>query len=93
MDVTLQRNAYGRQINSHLSEGEAVFADEKLAMMFIRAPKIVEINHDKVEVLARCGEEVVCVREGNTILATFHPELVEGDALHRYFFRCQPQHF
>ena len=86
MNVTLQRNAYGRQIDSHLSEGEAVFSDEKLAMMFIRAPKIIDVNLESVEVLARCGEEVVCVREGNTVLATFHPELVESNALHRYFF-------
>lgn len=82
LDIRIRRNAYGRQIDSSIREGE--FAGRPLEMVFIRAPKIERIG-PAVEVLATEGEDPVAVRQGKTMAATFHPELSEDTRVHQAF--------
>jgi pyridoxal 5'-phosphate synthase pdxT subunit len=84
LDITVRRNAYGRQIDSSIREGE--FLSEPIEMVFIRAPKIERVG-DGVEVIATEGskKEPVVVRKGNTLAATFHPELSDDRRIHQYF--------
>jgi 5'-phosphate synthase pdxT subunit len=56
----------------------------KIEMVFIRAPKVVHLGAG-VEVVAREGDDPVLVRQGNTLAATFHPEMSEDTRVHQYF--------
>ena len=82
LDITVRRNAYGRQVDSSIREGK--FLDDPIEMVFIRAPKIERIG-EGVEVLATEGNDAVMVRKGKTLAATFHPELSDDARIHRYF--------
>ena len=88
LDITVRRNAYGRQIDSFIAPSPAVDAVEAgrgpIEMVFIRAPKIARIGPD-VEVLARQGDDPVLVRQGKSLAATFHPELSDDSRVHQYF--------
>ncbi|MGH9326425.1 MAG: pyridoxal 5'-phosphate synthase glutaminase subunit PdxT [Terriglobia bacterium] len=85
MDITIERNAYGRQIDSHVSAGECpALADVPIEMVFIRAPIIRRIG-EQVRVLAQAQSAPVLVEQGNLLAATFHPELTEDETIHRYF--------
>ena len=82
LDISIRRNAYGRQLESSIREG--IFADAPIEMVFIRAPKIERMGKN-VEILATEGADPVFVRQGNTMAATFHPELSEDSRVHRAF--------
>src|SRR5450755_672922 len=82
IDIRIRRNAYGRQIDSSIREG--VFLDSPLEMVFIRAPKIERVG-SQVQVIATEGGDPVAVRQGNTMAATFHPELSDDSRVHRAF--------
>jgi 5'-phosphate synthase pdxT subunit len=82
LDIRIRRNAYGRQIDSSIREGN--FGNSPLEMVFIRAPKIVHIG-EGVEVLATEGSDAVAVRQGRIMAATFHPELSEDTRVHQAF--------
>jgi 5'-phosphate synthase pdxT subunit len=86
LDITVRRNAYGRQINSSIREGR--FLNEPIEMVFIRAPKIERVG-EGVEVIATEGKDKdevpVLVRKGKTLAATFHPELSADPRIHKYF--------
>jgi pyridoxal 5'-phosphate synthase pdxT subunit len=82
LDITVRRNAYGRQIDSSIREGR--FLSEPIEMVFIRAPKIERVGSG-VEVIATEGNDPVLVRKGNTLAATFHPELSDDRRIHQYF--------
>ncbi len=82
LDITVRRNAYGRQLDSSIREGK--FGADPIEMVFIRAPKIERVGKD-VEVIATEGADPVLVRQGKTIAATFHPELSEDRRSHQYF--------
>jgi len=88
MDMTVRRNAYGRQIDSFIDAVPASAELEQgkgpLEMVFIRAPKIERLGPG-VEVLARQGGDPVLVRQGRTMAATFHPELSDDTRVHAYF--------
>ena len=84
MDVTVERNGYGRQLSSEVRQGSTVLAGGAVEMVFIRAPRFVRVG-ERVEVLAVCGGEPVCVRDGLCLAAAFHPELGGSPWLHRYF--------
>jgi 5'-phosphate synthase pdxT subunit len=87
IDVTVQRNSYGRQRESFEAEAPAALdGDTPLNMVFIRAPRIRRVGPG-VAVLARLGEDPVLAREGPVLVATFHPELTGDLAVHRYFCR------
>ena len=88
IDVTVERNSYGRQRESFEAETAVVALGDDadpLRMVFIRAPRILRVGPG-VEVLARHGSPVL-VREGQVLAATFHPELTGELAVHRYFCR------
>jgi 5'-phosphate synthase pdxT subunit len=82
LDITVRRNAYGRQIDSSIREGQ--FRDLPIEMVFIRAPRIERIGQG-VEVMATEGNDPVLVRHGKTLAATFHPELSDDRRVHQYF--------
>jgi 5'-phosphate synthase pdxT subunit len=84
LDITVRRNAYGRQIDSSIREGR--FLNDPIEMVFIRAPKIERVG-EGVEVIATEGSDnvPVLVRKGKTLAATFHPELSDDRRIHQYF--------
>jgi len=82
LDITIRRNAYGRQVDSSIREGQ--FLNGPLEMVFIRAPKIERVGQG-VEVVATEGRDPVMVRKGKTLAATFHPELSDDSRVHQYF--------
>lgn len=84
LDVTVARNAYGRQADSFETVLDAGPLGADLPGVFIRAPRILELG-PAVEVLARCGEEPVLVRQGRVMCATFHPELTGDLRVHALF--------
>ena len=73
-DVEMLRNAYGPQTQSCVVSGMVIGRKEKVSMVFIRAPRILNISRE-VEVLAWAGKDMVAIRQGNVLLTTFHPEL------------------
>ncbi|MBI5669544.1 MAG: pyridoxal 5'-phosphate synthase glutaminase subunit PdxT [Chloroflexi bacterium] len=86
MDVTVNRNAFGRQIDSFEADlSIAGLGDEPFHAVFIRAPVVTDV-HDGVEVLARLEDgRIVAVREGHLLATAFHPELTNDRRLHEYF--------
>jgi 5'-phosphate synthase pdxT subunit len=86
LDITIRRNAYGRQIDSSIVEAVTSLGDDPLEMVFIRAPRIDNVGPD-VEVLARRDDDPVLVRKGNVMAATFHPELSDDARVHAEFLK------
>jgi 5'-phosphate synthase pdxT subunit len=86
IDVTAERNAYGRQKESFEATGDARFGGEPspLRMVFIRAPRIRRLG-PTVTPLAHHQGECVMAREGSVLVAAFHPELTDDPTVHRYF--------
>ena len=84
LDATVERNAYGRQIDSTILTAETTLPGGPLEMVFIRAPRIVSVGPG-VEVLARRDDFPVLVRQGSIMAATFHPELSHDRRVHRLF--------
>lgn len=86
LDATIERNAYGRQIDSAILTAETSLAGGPLEMVFIRAPRIVETGAG-VEVLARREGFPALVRQGHILAATFHPELSADRRVHQLFVK------
>ena len=87
MDISVERNAYGRQTESFEEVISLHFgaATEDCPAIFIRAPKVLSIGQE-VEVLARHHELPIAMRQGNLLASTFHPELRNTPSLlHRHF--------
>jgi len=86
IDVTVERNAYGRQRESFEAHGTATLDGQAipLEMFFIRAPRIRRVGPG-VEVLAEHGGEPVMARQDRVLVATFHPELTDTTTVHQYF--------
>ncbi len=85
MDIDVERNGYGRQIDSHESPGACPeLGDEPLPMVFIRAP-LISRTGPEVRVLAEHRDQPVLVRQGRLLASTFHPELSNDLRVHRYF--------
>ena len=85
MDITVRRNAFGRQVDSF--EADLDFAhleDGPFRGVFIRAPWIEEVG-EKVDVLARHDGIAVAAQEGDLLATAFHPELTGDPRIHRYF--------
>lgn len=87
MDITVRRNAFGRQVDSFESELE--FQGNSLAAVFIRAPWVEQVG-SKVEILSEVstpqGQRAVAVRQDHLFATSFHPELTGDLCVHRYFF-------
>jgi 5'-phosphate synthase pdxT subunit len=88
IDMTVRRNAFGRQVDSF--ESELDFSGHQLRAVFIRAPWVEELGSG-VEVISSVitpsGENhPVAVRQKHLMATSFHPELTHDLAVHRYFF-------
>jgi 5'-phosphate synthase pdxT subunit len=86
MDITVRRNAYGRQVDSFEADIDVRGIDHRVRGVFIRAPRIERIGAG-VEVLATFEDHPVVLEQGNLIVASFHPELVGETGLHDYLLR------
>ena len=85
MDITVRRNAYGRQINSFtVSEDIPAISKQRIPLTFIRAPWIENVGKD-VEVLCCLNKHIVAAKERNMLVTSFHPELTDCLAVHQYF--------
>lgn len=84
LDAVVERNAYGRQIDSTILKEPTSLPGGPLEMVFIRAPRFIETG-STVEVLARREGFPVLIRQGNLLAATFHPELSADRRIHRLF--------
>lgn len=91
MDITVERNAYGRQLESQETQLQWGGTEEgakkvftKIPAVFIRAPRITEVSKN-VEILAEYEGDIVAAREGNFLATTFHPEMTTDTTVHRYF--------
>ncbi len=93
LDVKVERNSFGRQRDSF----EAKISLEPVNIssfngVFIRAPSISEVGDD-VQVISKCNEKIVAVKQGNIIATSFHPELTTDISLHKYFVKIIQQSF
>lgn len=86
IDIVVQRNAYGRQVDSFEAEIEVDGFKSPFHAVFIRAPRIVKAAQS-VEVLAEFGVEIVLARQKNVLVASFHPELSPDQRIHELFVR------
>ncbi len=88
LDVTVARNAFGRQIDSFETQLDAPlvtgFDGPPLTAVFIRAPIVTRVGPG-VDILAKHGDNVVFVRQGSVIGSSFHPELTDDSRVHQYF--------
>jgi len=82
IDISVRRNAFGRQVDSFEATIKSSVGD--FHGVFIRAPRIERVG-DEVEVLGSINDEPVLVRQGNVLAASFHPELSNDARLHEYF--------
>jgi 5'-phosphate synthase pdxT subunit len=84
LDVSIRRNAYGRQVNSSIRTAATKLGPEPLEMVFIRAPRFEKLG-PQVEVLAEESGDPALVRQGSVLASTFHPELSADKRVHQYF--------
>lgn len=93
LDAEIERNAYGRQVDSFEVPLDLDGLGGTIQAVFIRAPRFTRIGPE-VEVLGRIEDQPVFVRQGRILAATFHPELSGDDRIHRCFIelaaRCEP---
>ncbi|AFK22807.1 pyridoxal 5'-phosphate synthase glutaminase subunit PdxT [Pyrococcus sp. ST04] len=87
LDVKVNRNAYGRQVDSFEAPVRLAFDDKPFIGVFIRAPRIVELLSENVKPIAWLNDRIVGVEEGNIIGLEFHPELTEDTRIHEYFIK------
>src|SRR2546423_11693318 len=86
LDMTVLRNAYGRQIASDVVSGPTKLRKEPLEMVFIRGPVIERVGPG-VEVLAEYAGKPALVRKGRVMAAAFHPELTDDTTVHDRFIK------
>ena len=84
LDITVERNAYGRQIDSTILNEPTSLPGGPIEMVFIRAPRITRTGPE-VEILASRDGSPVLVRQGHLLAATFHPELSADTRVHQLF--------
>jgi pyridoxal 5'-phosphate synthase pdxT subunit len=84
MDIVVERNSFGRQVDSFEADLTVKDVADSFQAVFIRAPHIVEAGED-VEVLAKHNGRIVAAREGQFLGCSFHPELTEDHRLTAYF--------
>ncbi|MFM8689512.1 MAG: pyridoxal 5'-phosphate synthase glutaminase subunit PdxT [Acidimicrobiaceae bacterium] len=81
IDIEVQRNAYGRQIDSFEADINIEDFDSPFHAVFIRAPRIVKADR-AVEILAEFGDDIVLAKQKNVLVASFHPELSSDKRIH-----------
>jgi 5'-phosphate synthase pdxT subunit len=91
MDISVERNAYGRQIDSTILNEPTSLPGGPIEMVFIRAPRITRTGPE-VETLATRDGSPVLVRQGYLLAATFHPELSSDTRVHKLFLDMVTEH-
>jgi 5'-phosphate synthase pdxT subunit len=86
VDITVRRNAYGRQIDSFEADLDVEGIGHRVRGVFIRAPQVTAVG-ERVRVLATHEDHPVVLEQGNVVVASFHPELVGETGLHAYVMR------
>lgn len=91
MDISVRRNAYGRQSDSFSTEAviPEVSPSDPLRLVFIRAPWVERVWGD-AHILCEVGGHIAAVRQHNMLATSFHPELTNSTAFHRYFLSLLP---
>jgi 5'-phosphate synthase pdxT subunit len=84
IDMTVRRNAFGRQVDSFEGDIEFTGLDDPVHAVFIRAPWVERVG-DGVQVLARAADHAVAVRQGRVLATAFHPEMTGDRRIHRLF--------
>ncbi|CAM4369771.1 pyridoxal 5'-phosphate synthase glutaminase subunit PdxT [Paenibacillus alkaliterrae] len=84
MDMTVARNAFGRQRESFETDLQVEGIDEPVRAVFIRAPLIKKVG-STVDVLSTYNDEIVTARQGHLLAVSYHPELTDDFSLHAYF--------
>ncbi|MED2974639.1 pyridoxal 5'-phosphate synthase glutaminase subunit PdxT [Fictibacillus sp. B-59209] len=90
IDMTVERNAFGRQVDSFEADLHIEGVGEDVNGVFIRAPYIVEVG-EEVEVLSVHNERIVAAKQGHFLCAAFHPELTDDYRLHQFFVEMASQ--
>ena len=85
MDITVKRNAYGRQLGSFITKDKFEGIGD-VEMVFIRAPFVSEVR-DGVSVLSTVNGNIVAVRQKNMLATSYHPELTCDLSVHKYFIK------
>jgi 5'-phosphate synthase pdxT subunit len=85
-DITVIRNAYGRQLASEVRHEPTKLSSSPMEMVFIRAP-MIERTGPGVDILAKSEAKPVLMRQGQILISTFHPELTSDTTVHDYFVR------
>jgi 5'-phosphate synthase pdxT subunit len=91
MDVVVERNSFGRQVDSFEVELAAREIGVDIPAVFIRAPHIVAAG-ENVEILAKHEDRIVLAREGQFLGCSFHPELTEDTRIMKYFIEMVREH-
>ena len=85
MDITVERNAYGRQLGSFTTEVEIEkISSNKIPLIFIRAPYVTQVKSD-VDILLEVNNHIVACQQKQMLATSFHPELTKDTSFHRYF--------
>ncbi|MBX3048233.1 MAG: pyridoxal 5'-phosphate synthase glutaminase subunit PdxT [Anaerolineales bacterium] len=93
MDITVERNAFGRQVQSFEADlhipalKEVDPSDAPLHVVFIRAPLIEQISGDAEVLCALADGRIVAAKQGRLLATSFHPEISGDDRFHKYFLR------
>lgn len=85
LDITVERNSFGRQVDSFEAELDIKGIADDIEAVFIRAPHIEKVNSDNVEILSTVDDKIVAVKEGNYLGVSFHPELTDDYRVTQYF--------
>lgn len=91
LDITVERNAYGRQNDSVILTEPTALGPEPMEMVFIRAPRISRVGQG-IETLATRDGFPTLIRQGHLLAATFHPELSEDRRVHSFFLDVVRSH-
>lgn len=86
MDITVERNSFGRQVDSFEADLTIKDVADNFPAVFIRAPHIVEAG-EEVEILSKHNDRIVAAREGQYLGCSFHPELTDNHDLTAYFVK------
>ena len=91
MDITVERNAYGRQLGSFTTEVEIEkISSNKIPLIFIRAPYVTQVKSD-VDLLLEVTDHIVACQQKQMLATSFHPELTKDTSFHRYFINMIKQ--
>jgi 5'-phosphate synthase pdxT subunit len=87
MDIEVERNAYGRQVDSF--ESEIQFLDKNFSGVFIRAPTLKSYDSlkENITILSKLDSKIIAIQQGHNIAISFHPELTEDTFIHEYFIK------